>query len=61
MGALIGAAWAVGKSADEMEAIALRIKGKRAFLKLLDPVFPGTGVDSRDPGATIFSSRSWTI
>jgi len=44
MGSLIGAAWAVGKSADEMEEIALRIKGKRAFLKLLDPVFPGAGL-----------------
>jgi NTE family protein len=44
MGALIGAAWAVGKSADEMEQIALRVKGKRAFLKLLDPVFPGSGL-----------------
>jgi predicted acylesterase/phospholipase RssA/CRP-like cAMP-binding protein len=44
MGSLIAAAWAVGKSADEMEAIALRIKGKRAFLKLLDPVFPGSGI-----------------
>jgi NTE family protein len=44
MGALIAAAWAVGKSADEMEQIALRIRGKRAFLKLLDPVFPGAGV-----------------
>ncbi len=44
MGALIAAGWAVGKSADEMEEIAKRIRGKRAFLKLLDPMFPGTGV-----------------
>ena len=44
MGSLIAAAWAVGKSADEMEQIALKIKGKRAFLKLLDPVFPGSGI-----------------
>lgn len=43
MGALIAAAWAVGKSADEMEQIALSVKGKRAFLKLLDPMFPGAG------------------
>src|SRR5206468_5958323 len=43
MGALIAAAWAVGKSADEMEQIALQIKGRRAFLRLLDPVFPGSG------------------
>jgi NTE family protein len=44
MGSLIAAAWAVGKTADEMEEIALRIKGKRAFLRLLDPVFPGSGI-----------------
>ena len=43
MGALVAAAWAVGKSADEMEQIALQIRSKRAFLKLLDPVFPGSG------------------
>jgi predicted acylesterase/phospholipase RssA/CRP-like cAMP-binding protein len=44
MGSLIAGAWAVGKSANEMEQIALRVKGKRAFLKLLDPMFPGSGV-----------------
>jgi NTE family protein len=44
MGALIAAAWAVGKTADEMEEIALRIKGKRAFFRLLDPMFPGSGI-----------------
>jgi NTE family protein len=44
MGALIGAAWATGKSADELEAIAMGIKNKRAFLALLDPIFPGAGV-----------------
>lgn len=44
MGGLIAAAWAAGKSADEMEAVAMRVRGKRAFLKLLDPVFPGAGV-----------------
>ncbi|HUJ09894.1 MAG TPA: patatin-like phospholipase family protein [Verrucomicrobiae bacterium] len=44
MGSLIAAAWAVGKTADEMEQIALRIKGKRAILKLLDPMFPGSGI-----------------
>lgn len=43
MGALVAASWAVGKSADEMEQIALKIRTKRAFLKLLDPVFPGSG------------------
>ncbi len=44
MGALIAAAWAVGKSADEMEEIAKQIRSKRTFLKLLDPMFPGAGV-----------------
>jgi NTE family protein len=44
MGALVAAAWAAGKSADEMEQIALRIKGKRGLLKLLDPMFPGAGI-----------------
>jgi NTE family protein len=44
MGALISAAWAVGKSADEMEAIAKSVKSKRVFLKLLDPMFPGAGI-----------------
>ena len=44
MGSLIAAAWAAGKSADEMEQIALQIKGKRSFLRLLDPVFPGSGI-----------------
>ncbi len=44
MGALVGAAWAIGKSADEMEQIAYRVKSRRAFLKLLDPMFPGAGI-----------------
>ena len=44
MGSLIAAAWAVGKSADEMEEIAKQIRSKRTFLKLLDPMFPGAGV-----------------
>jgi predicted acylesterase/phospholipase RssA/CRP-like cAMP-binding protein len=43
MGALIGAGWATGKTADEMEEIAKRVKGKRAFLRLLDPMWPGSG------------------
>jgi NTE family protein len=43
MGSLIAAAWAIGKTADEMQEIALRVKGRRAFLKLLDPMFPGSG------------------
>ncbi len=44
MGALVGASWAVGKTADEMEQIALQVKSKRTFLKLLDPMFPGAGI-----------------
>ncbi len=44
MGALIAAAWACGKSADEMEEIAAQVRGKRAFLRLLDPMFPGSGM-----------------
>lgn len=44
MGALIAAAWAAGKSASEMEEIAWRIRGRRAFLRLLDPMFPGSGI-----------------
>ena len=44
MGALIAGAWATGRTADELEAIAMQIKGRRAFLKLLSPVFPGAGV-----------------
>jgi NTE family protein len=44
MGALIAGAWATGKTADELEAVAMQIKGRRAFLKLLSPVFPGAGV-----------------
>jgi len=44
MGALVAAAWAVGKSADEMEEIAQQIRSKRALFRLLDPVFPGSGM-----------------
>jgi predicted acylesterase/phospholipase RssA/CRP-like cAMP-binding protein len=44
MGSLVAGAWAVGKSADEMEQLALRIRSRRAFLKLLDPTFPGSGI-----------------
>jgi len=36
MGAFIAAVWASGKSADEMEEIALRVNTKRAFFSLLD-------------------------
>ena len=53
MGALIAGAWATGKSADELERIAMQIKGRRAFLKLLSPVFPGAGV-VRGYGVTKF-------
>ena len=44
MGALIAGAWATGKTPDELEKIALQIKNKRAFIKLLNPMFPGAGL-----------------
>ncbi len=44
MGALVSAAWATGRSANELEQIALQVKNKRAFLKLLNPMFPGAGL-----------------
>lgn len=44
MGALIAAAWATGYSADDLEKIAMQVKGKRAFLSLLNPMFPGAGI-----------------
>lgn len=53
MGALVAGAWATGRTADELEAIAMQIKGRRAFLKLLSPVFPGAGV-VRGYGVTKF-------
>ncbi len=43
IGALIAAAWAAGKNADEMEEIALRVRG-RGVLRLMDPVFPRGGL-----------------
>ena len=44
MGALVAAAWAAGRSADELEQIAMRVKGMRTFLRLLNPMFPGAGI-----------------
>jgi NTE family protein len=44
MGALVAAAWASGRSADELEQIAMQVKGKKMFLKLLNPMFPGAGI-----------------
>ena len=44
MGALIAAAWAAGRTADELEEIAMHVKGKRWFLKMLNPMFPGAGL-----------------
>jgi len=44
MGALVAGAWATGRSADELEHIAMQIKGRRAFLNLLNPMFPGAGI-----------------
>jgi NTE family protein len=44
MGALVAAAWASGRSADELEQLAMQVKGMRMFLKLLNPMFPGAGI-----------------
>ncbi len=44
MGALIAGAWATGRTPDELEKIALQVKSKRAYLKLLNPIFPGAGL-----------------
>ena len=44
MGALVAAAWASGRCADELEQIAMRVKGMRTFLRLLNPMFPGAGI-----------------
>jgi NTE family protein len=44
MGALVAAAWASGRSADELEQIAMQVKGMRGFLSLLNPMFPGAGI-----------------
>jgi len=44
MGALVAAAWASGRTADELEQIAMQVKGMRTFLKLLNPMFPGAGI-----------------
>ena len=44
MGALVAAAWASGRTADELEEIAMQVKGMRGFLSLLNPMFPGAGI-----------------
>jgi NTE family protein len=44
MGALVAGAWATGRTADELEHIAMQVKSRRAFLKLLNPMFPGAGI-----------------
>lgn len=44
MGALVGALWATGKSADQIEAIATEFKRFRDMIKLFDPVFPVSGL-----------------
>lgn len=44
MGALVAGAWATGRSADELENLAMQVKGRRAFLKMLNPMFPGAGI-----------------
>ena len=44
MGALVAAAWASGRTPDELEQLAMQVKGMRWFLKLLNPMFPGAGI-----------------
>jgi NTE family protein len=44
MGALIGAFWTTGKSADDLEKIAREFESVRGMLKLLDPVLPKSGI-----------------
>ena len=60
MGALVAAAWASGKTADELEQIAMQVKGKRWFLKLLNPMFPGAGI-VRGLSVYRFSNRFWMV
>lgn len=44
MGALVAGVWATGRTPDELEQIAMQVKNKRVFLKLLNPMFPGAGL-----------------
>lgn len=44
MGAIIASLWAIGKTRDELVAIAREFARKRDLLKLLDPVFPISGL-----------------
>lgn len=44
MGALIGAIWATGRNADELEVVAREFEQKSAMLKLFDPVVPISGL-----------------
>lgn len=46
MGALIGSLWAVGYKASELEKMAYEFRDKSALLKLLDFVFPLSGLIS---------------
>lgn len=48
MGSLIGAFWASGKNASELEQIALFFKSKLATLKLIDPALPRSGLINGD-------------
>lgn len=44
MGALLGALWAIGKNADELETLAHEFDKAKGMLKLFDPVFPLSGL-----------------
>ena len=44
MGALIGAIWATGRNASELETVAREFENKKNMLKLFDPVFPIQGL-----------------
>ncbi len=48
IGSLIGAFWASGKNAGELEQIALSFKNRFASLKLVDPALPRSGLINGD-------------
>ncbi len=48
IGALIGAFWASGKSARELEDVALSFENKLVTLKLVDPALPRSGLINGD-------------
>ncbi len=40
IGALIGALWATGRNAEQLEVVAREFESKKSLSKLIDPVFP---------------------